>query len=336
MIKAFLQRSIFSYSRAYSKESLSMPNNHHATNSVSELPGEGKIFVSAKSLIALRLTAQNLPLRIKKIKSRQSGQYYSPFKGRGMEFDEVRPYQAGDDVRNLDWRVTARTGKAHTKLFREERERSVLIWMDFQRSMYFGTRGCFKTVIAAKAAAHIAWSALKRGDRLGYMIFNEGYHLEKRPAGGKVSVLHFLKKIADATKNQGRYDASVDVAISPGIQRLRQVALPGSKIILLSDFRHFDDKAMKQLASIAKHNDVVLVFVYDRIEKQLPDHGIFRFSENDKYISVDTGNKKFTTQYTNKFIQHQERLQSFCKQHSIHFCLCSTESDIAATIGYAC
>jgi len=332
MIKAFLQRTILSNS----KGSPVTTDNRHGANEVSEIPGEGKVFVSAKSLIALRLTAQNLPLRIKKIRSRQSGQYFSPFKGRGMEFDEVRPYQPGDDVRNLDWRVTARTGKAHTKLFREERERSVLVWVDFQRSMYFGTRGCFKTVVAAKAAAHIAWSALGRGDRLGYLIFNEGYHLEQRPAGGKGSVLHFLKKIADATKNQGHYDASLDVAISPGIQRLRQVALPGSKIILLSDFRHFDDKAMTQLASIAKHNDIVLIFIYDRIEQQLPDHGIFRFSENDKYISVDTDNKKLTTQYANKFIQHQERLQTFCKQHSIHFCQCSTESDIAATIGYAC
>ena len=331
MIKTFIQRTFFSQSKQHSAT-----DKPRVVNNTSELPGEGKVFVSAKSLITLRHTAQNLPLRIKKIKSRQSGQYFSPFKGRGMEFDEVRPYQAGDDVRNLDWRVTARTGKAHTKLFREERERSVLVWIDFQRSMYFGTRGCFKTVVAAKAAAHIAWSALKRGDRLGYLMFNEGYHLEKRPAGGKGSVLHFLKKIADATKSQAHYEASADVAISPGIQRLRQVALPGSKIILLSDFRHFDENAMTQLASIAKHNDVVMIFIYDYIEKQLPSHGIYRFSEDDKYVSLDTDNKNLTAQYTNKFIQHQERLQSFCKKNAIHFCLCSTESDIAATIGYAC
>lgn len=298
---------------------------------------DGKIFMSAKALIAMRSAAQNSPLRIKKIQSKQSGQYFSPFKGRGMEFDEVRLYQPGDDVRNLDWRVTARTGKAHTKLYREERERAVLVWMDFQRSMYFGTRGSFKTVVAAKAAAHVAWSALKRGDRLGYLIFNDGHHIEQRPKGGKWSVLHFLQKVADATKSQAHYEEPSPVApTEQAIQRLRQVARPGSKIILLSDFREFGQTAMRQVASLAKHNDIVMIFIYDWIEQSLPMNGICRFSEGNKYISLDTDNKDATVNYAQRFEQRQEKLQSFCKKNAIHFSTCSTESDVATIMASTC
>ena len=135
--------------------------------------GDGLVYVTPKSLIKLRHSAENLPLKVAKVKALQTGEYYSPFKGRGMEFDEVRLYQPGDDIRTIDWRVTARSGKAHTKLFREERERSVILCVDFRRTMYFGTRGAYKSVAAAKAAALFAWSAEHQGDRLGGLLFSE-------------------------------------------------------------------------------------------------------------------------------------------------------------------
>ncbi|MFV2055704.1 MAG: DUF58 domain-containing protein [Thiohalomonadales bacterium] len=330
MIKQFLQKYL-------SRQYITQTDSARKDKPGQEDRLDGKIFISAKALIAMRCMIQNTPSRLKKIRSKQMGQYFSPFKGRGMEFDEVRLYQAGDDVRNLDWRVTARTGKAHTKLYREERERAVLLWIDFQRSMYFGTRGSFKTVVAAKAAAHVAWSALKRGDRLGYLLFNEGHHIEQRPKGGKWSVLHFLQQVADATMNQAHYVESTELPpIEQAMQRLRKVALPGSKIILLSDFREFDQKAMRPLASLAKHNDIVIIFIYDWIEQTLPPDGIYRFSEGDKYISLDTDNKDTSMRYAQRFEHRQQQLQSFCKKHAIHFSTCSTESDVAAIMANTC
>jgi uncharacterized protein (DUF58 family) len=140
--------------------------------------GDNLVCVSPATLIALRGAGEGLSLKASRIAARQSGNYLSRFKGRGMEFDEARQYQPGDDVRTLDWRVTARTGKPHTKLFREERERAVLAWVDMRPTMFFATRGAFKSVIAARAAALIAWSTNQQGDRLGSLVFNADNHHE--------------------------------------------------------------------------------------------------------------------------------------------------------------
>jgi uncharacterized protein (DUF58 family) len=157
------------------------------------IPADDIVRVNPATLIGLHRAAGSLPLKSSKIQARFSGNYLATFKGRGMEFDEVRPYQPGDDIRTMDWKVTARTGKPHTKLFREERERPVLLWVDYRKPMFFGTRGSFKSVVAAKTAALLAWSAIQHGDRLGGLIFSEKVHQEIRPHRGKAATLHFIR-----------------------------------------------------------------------------------------------------------------------------------------------
>ncbi|HHJ81077.1 MAG TPA: DUF58 domain-containing protein, partial [Candidatus Tenderia electrophaga] len=157
--------------------------------------GDNLVHVCPATLIALRAAGEGLTLKASRIAARQSGNYLSRFKGRGMEFDEARLYQPGDDVRTLDWRVTARTGKPHTKLFREERERAVLTWVDMRPTMFFATRGAFKSVIAARAAALIGWSANRLGDRLGGLVFTADTHHELRPKRGKSAVLQLLQQL---------------------------------------------------------------------------------------------------------------------------------------------
>ena len=144
--------------------------------------GDGLVRVSVASLLALHHGAGALSLQPRRVRAPGSGGYASPFKGRGMEFDEVRPYAQGDDVRSIDWRVTARSGKPHTKLFREERERAVLLWLDLRPAMFFATRGSFKAVRAAQAAALLGWNTLRHGDRLGALIFDAHNHAELRPS----------------------------------------------------------------------------------------------------------------------------------------------------------
>ena len=117
------------------------------------------VSISPATLIQLRQPGESLALPSVRIKAKQTGTYLSQYKGRGMEFEEHRPYQPGDDIRNIDWRVTARTGIPHTKVYREERERPVLFCVDYRRPMFFATRGVFKSVMAAKAAALLAWSS---------------------------------------------------------------------------------------------------------------------------------------------------------------------------------
>lgn len=159
-------------------------------------PVAERVSVSLKSLIDLAKPAANLKLHHLGIRALQSGGYVSRFKGRGMEFDEARLYQPGDDIRSIDWRVTARTGKAHTKVFREERERPVFISVDNRPAMQFATRGVFKSVLAAKLAGLLAWTAQHHGDRIGGQLFSEQDCRELKPQNGKHAVLRFLNALA--------------------------------------------------------------------------------------------------------------------------------------------
>ena len=123
--------------------------------------------IELAELINLKPAGESINLAGLRVHALSAGGHLSPFKGRGVEFDESRPYQEGDDLRTIDWRVTARTGEPHTKVFREERNRPIIAWIDLRREMMFATRGVFKAVIAAESAAIVAWSAIAHGDRLG-------------------------------------------------------------------------------------------------------------------------------------------------------------------------
>lgn len=173
------------------------------------------------------------------MQAKLAGSYLAKTKGRGMEFDEARHYQPGDDIRAIDWRVTARTGKTHTKLFREEKERPVFVLTDLSSSMHFGTQLLFKSVQAAHLTALIAWSAQQRGDRIGGLVFNSVGHREYKPQTRHKAVLSLLHGVttlhADNTAN-----TSQDVSFSDACARLRRLARPGSMVFLLSDFQQMD------------------------------------------------------------------------------------------------
>ena len=157
-------------------------------------------YAELNDLIALRFPARQLELgRRNRALSALAGPNKSNFRGRGIDFEEVRSYQPGDDIRTIDWRVTARTGSAHTKLFREERERPVLVVVDQRSSMFFGSSHCFKSVLAAQLASLLAWSALDAGDRVGGLVFNEAGHREIRPRRSRKTVLALLSQLPRTT-----------------------------------------------------------------------------------------------------------------------------------------
>ena len=150
------------------------------------------VAVNLKTLVNMARPATQLKHHKTSIKSQQSGGFVSRFKGRGMEFDETRLYQPGDDIRSIDWRVTARSGSTPTKLYREERERPVFISVDNRANMHFATRGVFKSVQAAKLAALLAWVAQQKGDRIGGQTFTDTACTEIKPQNGKHGVLRFF------------------------------------------------------------------------------------------------------------------------------------------------
>lgn len=311
--------------------SFSLFKNQSNESLNSSSTADGLIHVSTQHLIQLRHAAQSLPLKTAKVRALQTGQYYSPFRGRGMEFDEVRLYQPGDDVRTLDWRVTARTGKAHTKLFREERERAVYVWVDFRNPMFFATRGVFKSVMAAKIAALLSWSAHHQRDRVGGLLFSDDQHYELRPRGGKSSVLHLSQLLSQMTLRDSEGTEQVEsVQNNAGYQaltRLRRVTKPGSLIFLISDFRGFDAQSESVLTQISKHNDVVMLFIHDPLEQQLPDEGIYRMGDGRQVLPIDTSNAVARDDYQASFIEKLQNLESVCKRHSLSFISISTQDD---------
>lgn len=317
------------------QKSAILPDNHAA---------DGVVSVTPHHLILLHHAAKQLPLKTGQVRAMQAGQYYSPFRGRGMEFDEVRLYQPGDDVRTLDWKVTARTGKAHTKMFREERERAVLSWVDFRRPMFFATRGMFKSVMAAKTAALLAWSAFHQRDRVGGLLFSERQHYELRPKAGKSSVLHLIQLLSELSSLDGRNNGAR--ALSRGgvsvhdenavcyqaLVRLRRVAKPGSLILLISDFRDFDQQAESVLTQISQHNDVILLFVHDPLEADLPEAGVYRVGDGQQVLPIDTSSGKLREQYANTFYQRELQVKNMCMRHRMNFVSLSTQDDIVDSL----
>lgn len=284
-----------------------------------------RVKISDRDLIALRQTGEGLRLRVGRIAARQSGNYLSRFKGRGMEFDEARRYQPGDDVRTLDWRVTARTGVAHTKLFREERERAVLSWVDLGPSMHFATRGAFKSVVAARLATLIAWAGNKQGDRLGGFIFNGDQHHELRPGRGRQAVLRLIHQLN--AMDQAKQTPSPTFDCDDALARLRRVARPGSLIFLLSDFRHLGPQSESHLAQLARHNDVVLTHVFDPLEVELPSDGSYRVSDglSNAYFSANRANRE---QYRQQFTAHCDHLRRLCRFPGVHYLGCRTDANL--------
>ncbi len=271
--------------------------------------------------MSLYRPASLLPSWARSIRANQSGAYLSSLKGRGMEYDESRPYQAGDDIRRLDWRVTARTGRPHTKLFREERERPVYVCGDFSPSMYFATQGVFKSVQTARAAALIGWKAQQSGDRVGGLVFSATAHHELPPERGKPAVIRLAKKLVAA----GRLPESAAPAPGAGTlakaaARVKRMAKPGSLIFLLSDFRELDEASESDLAAVSRHSDLTLLFVYDPFEATLPSASAYaRVTDGSADLKIKLGETGSNQRYSDNFNARYERIEKLCKDHRILF-----------------
>ncbi|ANB26562.1 DUF58 domain-containing protein [Alteromonas stellipolaris] len=217
--------------------------------------------------------------------ARLAGSYLTKHKGRGMEFDEARHYQPGDDIRAIDWRVTARTGKTHTKIYREERERPVFLFCDFSPSMMFGTRLLTKSMQVAHICSLISWSAAAHGDKVGALLFNQSQHKEVKPLARKRAVLHICHELMDlhATSHEQVASAEDDTqAFADACARLRRLARPGSLVYLLSDFQHLGSTAQQHLSQLSRHCEVRAIIVDDPIEHSLPQtRSIQRVSVSD-------------------------------------------------------
>ena len=293
------------------------------------------VSVSQAGLIRLIGPARAIALDVLRVKSLQTGAYVSHFRGRGMEFDESRPYQPGDDPRSIDWRVTARSTTAYTKLFREERERPVLVCVDLRANMHFATRGCFKSVNASRAAALLSWAAHHRGDRLGGIIFGDTTHRELKPRLGRRAALRFVHQLVDHPDWQNRGTAAGAEPLVQAMSSLRRVVRPGSLVVVISDFLGFSLAAQSYLSSVARHNEVLAVFINDPLEKELPPPGRYRVVSPDDELAIDTFAQAARREYHQEFEQRTHELEAFCKRYGVHLMPMSTDDDPVSTLQLA-
>jgi len=287
--------------------------------------------IELAELINLKPAGESISLTTLRAHAASSGGHLSPFKGRGVEFDESRPYEEGDDLRTIDWRVTARTGKPYTKVFREERDRPVIVWLDLRRPMLFATRGAFKAVRASQAAALIAWSTIANGDRLGGLVFGENEHLELRPRLGRGAALRLFQ----ALTRPERWDTEASSAEASGetaLLRLTRVARPGSLVFMLSDFRNLGAMADRQIRQIARHADVFLLHFYDAIERELPPPGRYRVTSAGRTFAIETDSSGARERYRAQFAARRDRLAELARAPSIHLLECATTEDPRAVL----
>ena len=289
---------------------------------------QSPVRVTLADLLRLHAAGEALHLTVPRVRVAASGGHLSPYKGRGVEFDESRLYQPGDDLRTIDWRVTARTGKPHTKVFREERNRPVFVWLDLRRPMLFATRGAYKGVRGAEVAALIAWSAVGNGDRLGGLVFSEAEHHELRPALGRRAALRLFQKIAaDSFWDSQTRAAAPETDADRALVRLTRVARPGSLIFLISDFRRLGADAERHLRELAGHCDLVLVHVFDTVEAELPPPGRYRVVSAGRTLAIETSNDALRRKYRDRFAARVEALHSLARLPGIHLIECATHAD---------
>jgi len=283
--------------------------------------------IELAELIRLKPAGESLRVGALRVRALDSGGHLSRFKGRGVEFDEARLYQPGDDLRTMDWRVTARTGKPHTKVFREERDRPVIIWLDLRSPMLFATQGVFKAVRAAQTAALVAWSAVANGDRLGGLVFSEHEHVELRPRLGRAAALRLFQVLCDSAfwDPESRNDAGGDQERS--LLRLTRVARPGSQIFLLSDFRGLGEQFERHLTQLARHSDVFLMHFFDPLERNLPPAGRYRIHMGSQSIAIETGEAGARERYRNRFSEKQAALENMAHLPGVQLLECSTTTD---------
>lgn len=247
------------------------------------------IIAELPELIALKRYARKVGYQ-PKLHATRNGNHLSKLRGRGMDFAEVRHYQPGDEIRHMEWRVTARTGRAHVKLYQEERERPAMILTDFSPSMFFGTRQALKSVVAARLSALLAWTATMQGDRIGGLVFSLDTHHEFTPRGREAGVLPLLASLSSYTREnitKTRMPAT-EKLLSHALQRLRRVSRPGSIIVLLSDFYHFDDECEQHLRRLRAHNDVLAYHICDPLELAPPKPQQYAITDGQQEILLDT------------------------------------------------
>lgn len=278
-------------------------------------------------LLALRRYAQSVSYKPEEQAARR-GNHLSKLRGRGMDFSEVRNYQAGDEIRHMEWRVTARTGRPHIKIYQEERERPVVILADFSPSMFFGTRIAFKSVVASRLAALLSWTAIKQGDRVGGLLFSQDSYKEFMPRAREAGIVSFLSGLSQLSQQKiSHYSIETD-KMSHALLRLRRVTKPGSVVVLISDFYGINEECAQHLHRLRRHNDVLAYHICDPLELAPPLPQQYAVSNGEEDILFDTRLSAVQNAYQNHCRQRLFDLQELFKSTRVQYVQLTAEDHL--------
>lgn len=250
---------------------------------------EGLVYVSLAQLMALEFKARDLSFLPRQPQgSILAGNHASRLRGRGLNFDELRRYQPGDDLRHLDWRASLRTGKPVVRTFTEERDRPALIVVDQRMSMFFGSQRSFKSAVAAELAALAAWMVFHAGDRVGGLVFNDQRIDSIAPLRSRKRVEALLSRVVQQNRalNAGNPDAEDEDQLDKALQRCLGVAGHDHLICIVSDFAGAGERTLQLMRQLSAHNDVIALQVYDPLALKLPNNGRLLVTQGELQVEL--------------------------------------------------
>ena len=282
--------------------------------------GPARVYASLDELMRLRFKASGFSfLPRQPIHSILSGRHASRLRGRGLNFEELRGYLPGDDTRNIDWKVTARTNKPHVRIYTEEKDRTVWLLVDQRMSMFFGSRWKMKSVVAAEATAVAAWRVLSQGDRVGAVIFDDSEIRVVPPQRSEERVAQILKQVISMNH---ALNARSGIRPEPrmlnrALERVASLARHDCLVCLVGDGSGIDEATRKHVTRLTEHNDVISVFIFDPLERALPEAGQLIFSDGLDELEFNTADKSMRQAFSQDFQRRLDRMKATSRRHAI-------------------
>jgi uncharacterized protein (DUF58 family) len=284
------------------------------------MQSEGKVYTDVSTLARLRHDARGFSfLPRQPIHSLLSGRKLSRLRGRGLDFEELRHYRPGDDIRDMDWRVTNRTGKPHVRVYTEERDRPVVLVVDQRLSMFFGSRNKMKSVIAAELAALSAWRVIEQGDRVGAILFNDDSISQFRPARSSSKVMSLLSQLAKLNQ-QLRIDPDHQPRpeqLSAALTMTERMVAHDTLIVIISDFDGWDAQALASIKRMAQHNDLIAGLVFDPLEQDISPATDLVVSDGRYQLQLEPHKEDLGQRFEASFQSAFSQLQLELRKHGM-------------------
>jgi uncharacterized protein (DUF58 family) len=290
-----------------------------------------RVYADLDELIRLQFKAKGFSyLPRQPVHSVLYGRHASRLRGRGLNFEELRNYLPGDDIRNVDWRASARSSRPQVRVYTEERDRPVWLLVDQRVAMFFGSRERLKSVTAAEAAAVSAWRVLGLGDRVGAMVFDDREVIEIKPQRSRNQVMRILGAVVrkNHALRAGAAIAPNPMMFNAVLRRLLPLAKHDALVVLITDANGADDESESLVTQLNQHNDVIVVLVYDPLERDLPKAGRLVMSDGGGQLEVDSGRSPLRKAFAAHFHDHLQGIQALSRKQAIPLLMVSTDEGV--------